>query len=177
MTYYTGDILLLHPDDGAQVGVVGKVEFAIADLREHGPHWVLDGDADDYSIAHLFEADGDLTKEAFRALGLIQNAIEVDQLLILHRLRILPEARGRKLGTMVINRIIQKFGAGCNLVAMVCRPLQLNEYPEDTEFGKRMALDSLPADEIKATQTLARYYRSMGFKGVKGSDGLMVKLL
>ncbi len=39
-----------------------------------------------------------------------------------------------------------------------------------------MALDSLPNDEAKATQKLARCYRSMGFNGVKGSDGLVVKL-
>jgi GNAT superfamily N-acetyltransferase len=174
--YFMGHIQLIDPNTGEARGMVGQVEFAIADLREEGPAWVLDGDADDYAFNILFDDEGSLKKEARRALGAQGDSVEVEQLLILHRLKILPEARGRKLGAMVVSRIINKFGVGCDLIAMVCRPLQLNGHRDAGEFGRRMALETLPTDEATATQKLTRYYRSMGFRAVKGSRGVLVKL-
>jgi hypothetical protein len=45
------------------------------------------------------------------------------------------------------------------------------------EFDQLMALGALEADAAKAKKSLAKYYRSAGFKPVAGTDGLMVKNL
>jgi GNAT superfamily N-acetyltransferase len=102
--------------------------------------------------------------------------VDPDQILLFKLLRILPEARGRGLGLAVINRIMEKFGRGCDFAAMMCHPLQLNQKnKESSAFNRRLALDALETDEKKANRSLARYYRKAGFEPVKGTDGLMVK--
>ena len=69
-------------------------------------------------------------------------------------------------------------GAGCEFAALKSYPLQ-HELKGDkpSEFDQLMALGALEADAAKAKKSLAKYYRSAGFKPVAGTDGLMVKNL
>jgi hypothetical protein len=192
MTRFSGDIQ--EPDEDCEPDeVVGHVEFCIADFRDESPSWVLDGRMEDAKFINLFGnspmiqsitdvpdyAVMKLSTATQKALGGIGCTDEVPlHMLIFHRLEILPKARGRKLGHAVLHRIMDKFGAGCEFAALKSYPLQ-HELKGDKprEFAQLMALGALEADAAKAKKSLAKYYRSAGFKPVAGTDGLMVKNL
>jgi hypothetical protein len=195
MTRFSGDIQELD-EDCEPDEVVGHVEFCIADFRDESPSWVLDGRMEDAKFINLFgnspmiQSITDmpdypvmkLSAATQKALGGIGCTNEMPlHMLIFHRLEILPKARGRKLGHAVLHRIMDKFGAGCEFAALKSYPLQ-HELKGDKprEFDQLMALGALgalEADAAKAKKSLAKYYRSAGFKPVAGTDGLMVKNL
>jgi hypothetical protein len=94
--------------------------------------------------------------------------------------RFLPEARGQGLGLKVLERLISKFGLGCRIAAMKSFPLQLEikSSSNPDEFVQRMALDTMPGGtDIEVHKRLARNYRRAGFRSVKGTDHLMIKML
>ena len=192
MTRFSGDIRELDEDCNPDQ-IVGHVEFCIADFRDQSPSWVLDGRIEDARFINLFGdspmiqgiqdvtdyAVRELSAATLKALGGIGCTDEVPlHLLIFNRLEILPKARGRRLGHMVLQRIIDKIGAGCEFAALKSYPLQ-HELKGDKprEFDQQMALGALEAHEAKAKKSLAKYYKRAGFKPVAGTDGLMVKNL
>jgi hypothetical protein len=191
MTRFSGDIWELDEDCNPDE-VVGHVEFCLADFRNQSPSYVLDGRTIDATFINLFGdspmihgitdvPDYDVTElsaATMKALGVGEAHFEPSRMLIFHRLEILPKARGRKLGPAVLNRIMDKFGGGCEFAALKSYPLQHELKDEKLgEFDQRMALGALETDEGKAKRSLAKYYKSVGFKPVAGTDGLMVKNL
>lgn len=53
--------------------------------------------------------------------------------------------------------------------------LQQNNDPN--EFKQRMAVATIPGSKAEVHKRLARYYRRAGFRPVRGTDHLMIKLL
>ena len=102
-------------------------------------------------------------------------------MLIIHRIRILPEFRGRGIGKLVIRRSIQQFCRDCGLVVLRAKPYQLelgNKEDENlksnTERQRTYALNKFEADEKKAYQKLEAFYAEIGFRKLKGTKFMVL---
>jgi GNAT superfamily N-acetyltransferase len=116
----------------------------------------------------LFEA-GDFTAMCVRAAGVVPTNRD---LLIVDRLLVSPEHRGRQIGLHAISALAQKFGRGRGLVAMKPFPLQHEGSNERSPDGR---LRGLPGSIAQATTSLRRHYARLGFTVVKGTK-IMVAL-
>jgi hypothetical protein len=98
-------------------------------------------------------------------------------LLVLERLIIYPQYRGRSRGLIALRGLIQILRPGAGLVAMKPFPLQ-HEYHFKSEDGKsereRLRLDDFPANPRKAVNALRKYYARLGFSKVPRSDYMVL---
>lgn len=92
--------------------------------------------------------------------------------LILSRIEILPEYRGRYIGKRAIKDLCNNFISGCGLFALKCSPIQheFNIGANDDPFTKSMHYEELEKNERKAYKKLSEYYSSMGLEFVSGID-------
>lgn len=98
-------------------------------------------------------------------------------LLVLDRLIIYPEFRGRSRGLLILRELIHCLRMGAGLVAMKPFPLQNEAHFLDKRGADerlRLALDAFPANHKKATAALCRYYRRLGFKRVPKTDYMVL---
>ncbi|MFP3940907.1 MAG: hypothetical protein ACLF0P_11420, partial [Thermoanaerobaculia bacterium] len=135
---YTGDVVLV--DDYDREMVVGRHRAYYVDLEAAYS-------AGFTSRHEIFDTEG-ATEEYYSALfepGVPGFRIEVERLfgceivdlnvLILDRLELLPEVRGRGLGLAIMRRRIERFGAGCGIVGIKPFPLQCE--PRDLDSPDR----------------------------------------
>jgi hypothetical protein len=92
-------------------------------------------------------------------------------LLIIDRIEILPEFRGKKLGLECLRLCLQQYARDCGVVALKCFPLQF----EGAEMGepawcRRMEFGKLSRDHKRSSAKLKKYYASLGFKALPGND-------
>jgi GNAT superfamily N-acetyltransferase len=85
-------------------------------------------------------------------------------LLILDRLEIFPNFRGRGYGLEALQCLIQRFRMGVGLIVMKPFPLQF-EDPEPEELASR-GLDGFVGSAAFCTRKLKRYYAQLGFKRI-----------
>lgn len=172
---YRGDIRKVEEED-----VVGRVRFFVFhfDTTPWDPADAFDHISETAVYAQLLDEHGDLSAQACKALGTEDSYL--GSVLVFDRLELLPEARGQGLGLKVLERLISKFGLGCRIAVMKSFPLQLEieGSSKPDEFEQRMALDAMPGGtDTEVHKRLARYYRRAGFRSVKGTDHLMIKML
>ena len=91
--------------------------------------------------------------------------------LIVDRLEILPEFRGKKIGLACLGWCLQKYAHACGVVALKCLPLQF----ECAEMGepawrREMQFGKLSRDRKTSLAKLKKYYASLGFKVLPGND-------
>jgi GNAT superfamily N-acetyltransferase len=176
-TDYRGDIRKLNEEE--QEELVGRVRFFVFhfDTMPHDPDDAFDHLAETAVYSQLLDKNGDLSPDACKALGIEDPYL--GSVLVFDRLEILPEARGRGLGLKIIERLIAKIGLGCHVAVMKSFPLQLEVQQNDNpdEFEQRMAVATIPGTKAEVHKRLARYYRRAGFRPVRGTDHLMIKLL
>lgn len=103
-------------------------------------------------------------------------------LLILDRLEIYPNYRGRNFGNIYLLALIQNFGVGINMVALSAYPLQFEspsctdvEFMHDFEIARereklRLRLDKFKGSRRASFQKLEKHYEKIGFQRVKGTD-------
>lgn len=106
------------------------------------------------------------------AVNAVFDSIYLPNLLILDRLEILPEHRGRSAGLLVMRELIRRFGQGAGIVAIKPFPLQFEisrPLSELDEWDKSMRFDELPRNEWPASRKLERYYARLGFKRLGGT--------
>lgn len=116
-----------------------------------------------------FGINRDLEEELFGEEGMWKQNI-----CVLTRLGILPKYRGYGIGKKVIKDSVNTLGIGCDLIVMCPFPLQLEpDKVHDSEFEKNMGYDSLEHNAAKAKAGLRNYYKSIGYRTVKGYDDLM----
>lgn len=90
--------------------------------------------------------------------------------LILNRLELLPDFRGRNLGLMVMRRLIERFAAGAHVVAIKPFPLQFGQSKSNEDgWESKLQLSDLDKDRRHATAKLRRHYARLGFKAMKGT--------
>lgn len=89
-----------------------------------------------------------------------------DNLLIVDRVELLPEYRGKHLGLHIVKHLIERFGAGTEVVALKPYPLQF-EFEDAAnssgEWRPRLALDRFPQDSDTAFSALKGHYEKLGF--------------
>lgn len=139
----------------------------------------------DYVIFEIFDAEKDFTSyyhalfDANKMFFKDEITEEFDvniiflNLLILEKLEILPDFRGKKIGLAAIYRTIKQFGHACGLVAMIPDPLQFSLYKnadDDDEWFKKMNFSDFSTDKNVALNKLRSYYKKLGFRQLKNSD-------
>lgn len=129
------------------------------------------------STLGYFETLYDIETEQIseRVERLLERDIWYANVLILDRLEILPQFRGRGLGAEVIRTLIERFSPGTDLVAMKPFPLQLEANPRDqSEWRDDLQLDRLSRNEPRSTGKLRRYYATIGFKHMRGTPYMLL---
>ncbi len=92
-------------------------------------------------------------------------------LLIIDRLEILPEFRGNNIGLECLRRCLQQYARGCGVVALKCFPLQFEGAElDDPAWRRKMQLGKLSKDHKRSLAKLKKYYASLGFKVLPGTD-------
>jgi GNAT superfamily N-acetyltransferase len=92
-------------------------------------------------------------------------------LLIIDRLEILPEFRGNNIGLECLRRCLQQYAHGCGVVALKCFPLQFEGRElDDPAWRRKMQLGKLSKDPKRSLAKLKKYYASLGFKIIPGTD-------
>jgi GNAT superfamily N-acetyltransferase len=97
-------------------------------------------------------------------------------LLILDRLEILPQYRGKGIGLRALRHMIEHFSPGAAVVAMKPFPLQFEIASSDTEKRWRamLELDQLPMDKDVATEKLRRHYSKLGFLRLRSTPMMVM---
>jgi hypothetical protein len=94
-------------------------------------------------------------------------------MLILDRLEILPEHRGKRYGLHALRWMQFHFGTGCGIVAMKPYPLQFEgrtRHESNQEAFAKMKLGEFTDKKEAAFRKLRSYYRQAGFVRVQGTE-------
>lgn len=174
MQEYIGNITYYDSDTGEGYSV-GNLKAFVVDVGG-----AIDND---YPISELFDLrhetlhfyeslfdldyEGDLNNIVEKTLDTKFN-FGFNRLLILDRLEIKPEYRGKSLGLVANEITISALGVMCDLVALKAYPLQheLKHIENNNSPEERAALNGFEADEEKALQQLKAYYARSGFKSI-----------
>jgi GNAT superfamily N-acetyltransferase len=140
------------------------------------------------SVFDLFDAYSQ-TAEYYRALfgrdapdfssrvrKLVDDEIWGSNVLILDRLELLPEYRGKGLGLNLMRHLIKRFGYGAAIVAIKPFPLQFEFAPNcegEKEWRSKLRLDAFTKSHRAGTTKLVDYYGRLGFRRV-GRSPFMV---
>lgn len=99
---------------------------------------------------------------------------EFSSLFVLDRLEIKPEFRGKGLGLIAINLLIERLGVCCRLAALKAYPLQFEaRRPSDTDSSD-YAEFSMDKDEALAS--LKAYYSRAGFESYRDKHVMIRKV-
>ena len=124
----TGDLFILDEFEGREF--IGKFRVYYVDveraMNEKEPiYYVLDDHSAEVAEYYepIFESEGyDFNENLLETVGYEVTGYNI---LILDRLEILPQYRGKKLGLTILHHMITRFSAGASIVAMKPFPLQL----------------------------------------------------
>lgn len=92
-------------------------------------------------------------------------------ILLLHRLEILPAFRNHKLGLKAINRALDLFGHGCGYAVLKAMPLQFEaRHSADREqWYAEMQMAEFSADETVSCSQLPAHTARLGFDSIAGT--------
>ena len=125
----------------------------------------------------LFDASGDLKESVVQRIG---EDADLTRFMILDRIEILPDYRGRALGAKVVLHLMERFAGDRGVVVVEPFPIQAESAPEAAPFGsawrEMMGLDSLQPDEKKASASLRKFYSKVGFVPLPGSRFMVRKI-
>lgn len=119
----------------------------------------------------LFDPDtGEIRKETEKHLG---SPIR-GNLLVIHRVEILPTHRGMGLGLATLWYLVRLHSAGCGIVAIKAIPMQFRAGFDATkdEWSRQLAYDSFRAGKEAALRKLVSHWEKLGFREI-GESGVM----
>ncbi|MEI5997893.1 hypothetical protein H3V53_11990 [Paraburkholderia bengalensis] len=166
---YDGKLLLPHDDcEDIEIGYFSVKFVDVVGAVTEGESVFDVFDCDSTCIQYyeaLYNGDDDIKTRVARIAhgdGYLWNP----SLLILDRLVVYREYRGRSLGLVALRALIHRFRAGVGLIALKAFPLQYeadrsvkHEGQDETKFG----YDQFDVPMSKATSKLRSYYRQVGF--------------
>lgn len=181
---YLGDVFVSDEDDADAPRLAAKSRLFIinADAAEKSD-WslvdVLDSKSETAPYIDLINLDeaGNFSPSVCDLLD--EEFVFSRNMLILDRISVLPEFRGRRLGLSYIRAAVGRFGMGCRISAIKPFPLQFEGAAPsrvDDEWTRRLDLKALPKGKRAATAKLKRYYGSEGFVPVKGTELMILDL-
>lgn len=112
-------------------------------------------------------------------VNMFDEPIFKENLLILDRLEILPEYRGKKLGLKAMNLLIRRFSQGASIVALKAFPLQFESGVKENlhaDWNLRMGYGNMQKNEKMATSNLYKYYGKLGFQRVKKTQYMVLNV-
>lgn len=123
---------------------------------------------------NLYESDTEDFNEKTRDVAFGGDYPWNPNLLLLDRLVIYPEFRGKGLGLHAIRALIQRLRQGVGLVALKPFPLQFEvKASESTGYRKKgLHLFSLP--EAEARRKLVEHYAKLGFREVPDTEFMVL---
>jgi hypothetical protein len=155
LTWVHGEIR--RESDVAESRVVGRVSACLVDhfrAQEQAGfnlHNVLDSDLLAYQYAPgLMGSDLKLREDLESEFGFIE------RILILDRIEVLPEFRGKSVGLWATYRLLDAFATDCVLPVMMPHPLQFSDRDELDEPDD-MALERFSTNRAEAFMNLRSY--------------------
>ena len=140
------------------------VDFATGANYGYSAREVLDAYSDTYTYADVLLGRSD---EPFshRLEKLLRFEVWNPNFLVLDRVEILPQYRGRGVGLLAILSLIERFAAGAGVVGMKPFPLQFEPAPPSgyAAWQKRLQLAKLSRNQRHATKKLQTHYARLGF--------------
>lgn len=177
----TYDGKVYQSDPHKPVGRARAFVVAVERARERGyaAQDLLDADSSVWPYHVLFSRReaGFFTDAVNRALGIANDQVFNQDLLIIDRIEILPSYRGRGYGLQAMHLLMTHLSLGCRLAAIKPFPLQFEaDRPlgEDPKWHGRLQLERFSLSKPKATRRLRDHYAKLGFVAVQGTD-LMVR--
>jgi hypothetical protein len=98
------------------------------------------------------------------------DAFPWEDVLILDRLTLIPEARGQQLGLAVLHQAINDWSSGCSLVAMKPFPLQYEGGGRNKGNITDLKLEGFQTGKAESFRKLRAYYVKLGFERIGRSD-------
>ncbi|WBY01517.1 hypothetical protein PE066_18945 [Ramlibacter tataouinensis] len=171
-----GEVRVLDVDDDEGVSA-GEFRVILIDLEgavNEGvdPDAVFDSEAVVHAYQTLYDEDLEFTPAVLKAIG--GDDLWRPNLLILDRVALVPEVRGKGHGLWVLRWLVLQLAQGCGIVAMKPFPLQFESGSREDPAQDRYRLADLPADERSATHKLQRYYGRLGFTRVTGTEFMVL---
>ncbi len=114
---------------------------------------------------------------ANQVMELFDDSIFGNNLLIIDRLEILPQYRGKCFGLVILRHMIVRFSSGVGLVAIKPFPLQFESggsSEKEQKWRDLLLLNRLPKNEDVATKNLYQYYSKLGFTGLHGTSMMVL---
>lgn len=180
LSHYQGDVELYDTERDKPICAAKLSVFLVhADAAERAGmplYDVLDADsktAPFLALLHESEA-GNFSSDV---LGILKDDFAMSRdMIILDRIEILPEFRGKRLAYRVTQGLVDRWAAGNRIVALKAFPLQFefSTKKRSDKWGRRMKFGALPKGRRKAAARLKKYYSNMGFVSVRGTD-LMIR--
>ena len=115
---------------------------------------------DEYDYAECIYTDGELDR------AIVEDSFFQD-LMVLHKIAILPEYRGRKYGLKVTEKIIEMMGSQCGVILLRPSPLQFLTRASDDEWMQKMCMEEFSQNERKAQEKLTKYWQNLGLSPTK----------
>jgi GNAT superfamily N-acetyltransferase len=140
---YEGRIFANEDDDLRRH--IGHVSARRCLLGEASPFLVLDAEMELETYCALFARSGWFLERVAQMPG---------DLLVLDRLGLISEYRGRDLGLTIIREVTRELGSGCAVVALI--PAALNYEHATGRFTR--------ANDTIGTKKLERHYRRLAFR-------------
>jgi len=132
-------------------------------------------DTYEYTFRHG-QAFYDLNKGIFKK-SIIKEFPDLEfgcsKICIIETIGIIPEFRGKNIGTKVFKDLIWNFGEDCALFILQPYPLQFEFSENNAQLLLKLKLKQFEKDKKKATASLSKHYQSWGFKKIKGVKDLL----
>jgi GNAT superfamily N-acetyltransferase len=174
---YTGEILAGNFENEQQK-IIGKISFKLLllDLAMfEGFNWLVlfDHSASmDYVMTRIMDFEnGELQEDIIEFCNL---EVYNGDICLIERIEIIDGYRGKGIGRMVVQGIVDRFYQSCGLFVAHVFPLQFESSRPDLEdWQERLNFKNLEEDEEKAFYQLKAFYQKAGFGHVEGYDDLM----
>lgn len=177
-----GRILSINLDNGGR-RLVGKFEVYYLDLElawQHNMSTYEVFDAMPSTVKFydgLFDFDDEQSFNP-NLVDLFGHESTSCNVLIMNRLEILPEFRGKASGLLVIKTLLQRLGIGAAFACMHVVPLQSTTMPEraKSEWYRSLMLERFDPNLDIATTKLVRYFEKLGFRSLDHSPFMFYSL-
>lgn len=161
----------IHPErdePAIRLGTLELLRIKVGNaINDGAPLWdVFDGSQETMDAGSVLY---DATFDEFRpAIGrLFPDAMAQEDILLVHRLVVLPFARGNDVGLAALYHSIRDWESGCALVLLKAYPLQFESSARESPLWKIGDLASFPQDEPLATKRLRAHYERLGFRRIE----------
>ena len=174
LTYFEGTGITYGPEEiEPKEYECGKIEGCYLNLHKLSGDDLLGLLDFEESIAHfspLFDLNNKYEKNLFKIVQKYNHTLseeenKVYEVLLLIKLEISPKFRGLGFGEKFINEAINSYGRGSSVVLIDAFPLQLNP---DSKKENYREFSKMNIEE--ASNSLVRFYKSIGFETINGVE-------